>query len=535
MNKDHAILAAALTAAFGIAHAMIYRLYPWMTDDVWYSIHLYDYLEGIDTSFPWQGIVDTWVDHYLTDNGRLGNIILPFLLIAPKWISAAILGGFTALMAVLMQKFTPPGLQRGLGHIAMLVMSMLLITFALPWHERMFGICYGMNYIIPSAITLLILKIWLEERRTARHKWAGISLCLLLGFWHEGFSVPLGAGLGMALVTKRLWSWKRVWMIAAMLPGFIYLISSPGFFHDTSSQGLLPPLLHWAVVVKLHIPLIIYSLMLAAIAIKRHRLNLDPLAVIILTTGFVSMYINIHVLRGERPSWPSHLLASTGIIALCGNFLQNRIKRQPISWTILITIAVALLTAHFITVTAHTVTLRRGMESALAQLRRDPTATAFTVMEFPEQLPLIAWRKPTSDSWGAWNNHNLSLYFRAKHYNDKRFEKNVMIAPEPLRHARPDTGNPVPGGLPLREISGYMFVPDGTVLPSRLLVDFGPVKKITDIEYTPFVADDGKLYYMIIPRLSYFPYFFFRPKGYSDPARTDSQTMRYIFDLDKNP
>ena len=516
----------ALLAAFGAVHAVIYYLYPWMTDDVWYSYYLHDYLEGLDTAFPWQAILDTWTDHYMTDNGRLGNILLPLLLIAPKWIAATALGGFTAWIAAAMTRLAP-GRQRSLS---LLTLAMLLVSFALPWHECMFGICYGLNYIVPSALMLVAVRIWMETED--RHIYTGWLLCLVIGFWHEGFAVPLGTGLAASMIFFRsMRSWKRVGMIACLLPGFAWLVSSPGFFHDTESYGLFPPLLNWAVVAKLHVALIIYLILVCVDAMRQRRIKIDTITVITLGVALMSMYINVRVLRGERPSWPSHVMASAAIVALCGRMLPtswlNLTKRSLIA----IIAVIALLTVHFGVTIHYTLILRRGMDHAVDQLRADPHATAFTEITLPEQQPVIAWRKPMSEAWNPWVNHNLARYFRIKDALADRNEGNVMIAPEALRKAGPKAGHPVAGGTALREIDGHMFLPADKEAQTRYLVDLGVVKKITDVELLPFKADDGKTYYYVVPRLSYFPYFFFRPVSWHY-VENAPDALRYIFDIE---
>lgn len=516
----------AMLAAFGAIHAVIYYLYPWMTDDVWYSYYLHDYLEGIDTSFPWQAITDTWSDHYMTDNARLGNIILPFLLIAPKWIAATILGGFTAWIAAAMTRLAP-GKQWSLS---LLSLAMLLVTFAFPWHECMFGICYGLNYIVPSAFMLVAVRIWLEPGE--KHIYTGWLLCLVTGFWHEGFAVPLGTGLAASMIFFReLRSWKRAAMTACLIPGFVWLISSPGFFHDTESYGLVPPLQNWAIVAKLHVALIIYILLVCFKAIRQKHIRLSPLTVIVLGVALMSMYINVRVLRGERPSWPSHVIASAGIVAICARMLSTQwltLTRRSV--TAIIAVA-ALLAVHFGVTVHYTLILRRGMDRAVDQLRADPYATAFTKIIPPEQQPLIAWRKPMSEAWDPWNNHNLARYFRIKDSKTDKKEGNVMTAPEALRKAGPQAGKPVAGSTALREIDGYMFIAAAKDVPSRYVVDLGAVKKVTDVQLLPFTADDGNRYYYVAPRLSYFPYFFFRPVSW-DYLETASGALRYIFDIE---
>lgn len=76
---------------------------PKHADDYWFL------MEGLDKWFlkqgltdanaggdiikygiPWKEIKATWSYHYNFDNARLGNILVPFFLLLPKWVGSGL-------------------------------------------------------------------------------------------------------------------------------------------------------------------------------------------------------------------------------------------------------------------------------------------------------------------------------------------------------------------------------------------------------------------------------------------------------------
>jgi hypothetical protein len=222
-------------------------------------------LEGIDTSFPWQSIADTIAEHYKLDNGRLGNILLPFFLAIPRWIGATILG----LLVVAIAIYIPRIANKHQNSILLLLLSMALVTFTFPWHETMFTICFAINYIPPTLISLLILKLWIAPKK--RISYIAIPLCFVLGFWHEGFSVPLGVGMGMSMLCCNKWSWSRILAIAALLPGFVFLISSPGFFRYNHGSMIDSIISSAYAIIKYQIPIVIFIILYCISLIVQHK------------------------------------------------------------------------------------------------------------------------------------------------------------------------------------------------------------------------------------------------------------------------
>lgn len=75
---------------------------PKYLDDLWFLCSFGDWFRGngvdyptndinlFSTEFPWKEIQETWRDHYMYDNARLGNIIVVLFLLLPKWIGSLI-------------------------------------------------------------------------------------------------------------------------------------------------------------------------------------------------------------------------------------------------------------------------------------------------------------------------------------------------------------------------------------------------------------------------------------------------------------
>lgn len=69
-------------------------------------------------------------------------------------------------------------------------------TFIIPWRDCQFSVVYGFNYILPTALGIILLRLILNNDNVTHTSLFKIALCsFLFGWWHEGFSIPVIVGL----------------------------------------------------------------------------------------------------------------------------------------------------------------------------------------------------------------------------------------------------------------------------------------------------------------------------------------------------
>ena len=180
---------------------------PKYYDDYWYMWHLYPWFEtqGIlypenggnifSAGIPWQGIFDTWVEHYNEDNIRLPNMLVPVFLLFPKWIGSGLmvlLSGWTIVLVLKVSNID--------WHKSPLVPPVIFYwMFMMPWRDYFGALDYQFNYILSSWVALILLTFLHPDGRCAgKSEWnlkcAGVFLlAFITGICHEGIGVPFAA------------------------------------------------------------------------------------------------------------------------------------------------------------------------------------------------------------------------------------------------------------------------------------------------------------------------------------------------------
>ena len=207
-----------------IAHVLIYSFMPYTCDDYWYMTPFRDYFMGSDSSFPAESLWHCWSDHYQTDNIRLANIVFSFFLLLPKVLPSIICGLLVGVILWMSAKLCNIGSRNPL----LVAILALMLSFLLPWYEQMFSLCFAFNYIWASALTISLAYIYFYK-----DKQVGVVLSLLLGIivgaWHEGFSIPLLSGFMVyAFINRRMINRRHFAIMCGLVVGILWLLHAPG-------------------------------------------------------------------------------------------------------------------------------------------------------------------------------------------------------------------------------------------------------------------------------------------------------------------
>lgn len=477
---------------------------PRASDDYWYAFDFHDYLEGITQDYPWREIVDTWKRHYTGDNIRLANVLLPFLLLAPKWLAALIPP--LCMIAAARMMCAPWGFSRRMIPAQMLLM--FLLVFLLPWHEYLFTFCYSMNYVVTSLPAVLFVLAVVNPRR---HFVIGLASGVAVGFLHEGFGVAL---LCASATVALLWAredrelrLRRLALCLSLVPGLIFLLTAPGVARNfTARTDVFSP--HGILrVLKLHIPFFLFTaLWILALARRRWRQRaISPLGVIIVVASVVAIAMHVRYPRGYRTAWVAYLLCVWGLVWLYT--FMTPARWHTLTWRggSIAAILLAVLVWHYAVVVKYARVARDVHDSVERQYLANPSATAYADILTVERLPLIAWRSPQSNSWNEWERWCFTMYHTG---SDDRTQPVVNVVPEAMRTLSPLSGHLVPGSVEAREMDGYYFfrrpyMRDGEVLFTR----HGSLRKMCYFYHTPFRDINGEEWVFAVPQSSYFPSF----------------------------
>lgn len=492
-----------LTGLFVLAHWAIYALLPMMSDDYWYASAMMPWIDGTCSGIPWREMGATISTHFLHDNGRLGNILLVPLLMLPRWAGAIVPAVAVGWIVTGCCRFAHIGPRQ----LIWLTLTLCGISVMLPWFENLFVLCYGLNYIVPSAMSAWFVCHLVSEDRL---RGPAVANALLLGAWNEAFSLPLLAGgLMMAIMSQRPRRRQILRRCMLLVPGLLYLLMV--IAHVLATDTITPangsPLTMTIRFGKLQVPLLCLIILLAIEAIRTRdmRVLVRPWVILTLTAAMVALTLSVLVPRGERASTIIHLLSLMGIMRIGLRLAGPRWRVDNPRTLTAAALLAALLAWHYTAVVAMTARIHDAWRTIDLKARTTPGGPIFADIRLPEYSGLILWRKPTGVMLDRWNMTTLN---RAYPPGGPDAQPRSII-PDALRHIRPGDGTPVPGTSDVRTLEGWHFRPDDGRDTDYYSGKVGPFAKRVYFYAYPFRADDGGRYLFLYPQMSYFPTFFF--------------------------
>ena len=180
----YSIFVWTLIAVVSVGMGIMWIFTPESADDLWYRFEFDGYLrKGFDT-------LGTFIAQFSyriqRDNIRLANIL--FILQLPlrcEWLVGVFLAACWTAMWVYVRKLFDVMCARPISIAASICLAMCL----LPWEEYMFSHDFAINYVFPSAFTVISFYyfIQLAQRKNVRHIYAFYALVLIAGLSHHIF------------------------------------------------------------------------------------------------------------------------------------------------------------------------------------------------------------------------------------------------------------------------------------------------------------------------------------------------------------
>lgn len=489
----------ALTLISAVMFAVFFCAMPRYVDDFWFSQIIYGRRQtGLPVTL--HEIYETWAAHYLHDNARLANIIfVPFLLL-PKWcgsIIASLLWTYVLLRAPHISGIS-------LRSSPLIPLFLTLCAFALPWYDSIGAENYQFNYVIATAISVAAIGMFLSAPRYGH---AGVLLCFILGCvagaWHEGFGIPVAAGMASLYALRRKYrTVPTTAMLAGMAAGIIWIIAAPAFWHRLNKIGETGESLtgHTIFISALH-PL--FFLMLALLAIillnrQRRAAFLNGATLILLVSAVCSFVIHMFSTRPPRTGWWCEFASILLIIREFPVLLRHPWLRYTPRSVAAAALLSALTIAHLAVVDYYSVLIRHHFNRALEQHMRNPAQTIFADVVTEHDSPLLACLMPDFTLFVAQT--NLKFINECIHADD-----DLLFVPIPRELSEVDSlsGRPLGGNLNCRIYKGRIFMPTDSTgygeFPAE--VDFGFARRnnVRMCYYTFVSPRDGRRYAYLYP------------------------------------
>ena len=488
------IINIAVIALFIIALSLLFFLSPRTMDDYWFILQLRPWFESQNILPPveggnifhteglWEGIRQVWLDHYYTDNIRIGNLVAPFVLALPSPVARTV-SVLLLLYAVLsIFKLAKVDIKTS----PLVPVGVVSLMFFLPWAELLCLIDYQINYVWSSAFALWFLRnsAFGGQGNNKFGSWRLLFIFIvsvLFGAWHEGFSAPVFGAMVIMTILYHEWREPRFIIAeAGMLTGLLCLTLSPGMkermngaMSETLSFGTLD-LSHLVGYIETGI-LLAACLVLLILTCRKYlfaTLKKDTLSLFLLLTSLISLAIVIHTNIPGRGGWWCRISSIILLLHLSAKyFLASWATYNACRHKILIGI---LLLAGFIRFGAadyYACVFKHELDRYFEAYYRNPTSPVFGKVYEPKHISPLALYTP----FQRFPNTNLdyvSLYTRKL---DARMPGLSQVIPENLRNVTSYSGRSISHDLGIRIKDGYLFMPVQGPVPTiiALNADYG--------------------------------------------------------------
>lgn len=224
--------------------AVLYAQTPLYADDLWYLEGMKPQTSGFRA---FVACLHTVGRHWLHDTGRLANLICPpFLTLMPKWVYGIMIAAAIYVLIDYGRRISqapPLSVRAGLWLVA--------VVFAFPWLDCMLSVVFSLNYVLPAAMSAVLVWYLLQGVHGRRYGRAGTMWLSLLAFataWmHEGLSVPLAAAMAAYVLfgdRSRLGNVR--WPLVAFAAGCFAIFVAPAFWNRLGNvEGNLPRRTRW--------------------------------------------------------------------------------------------------------------------------------------------------------------------------------------------------------------------------------------------------------------------------------------------------
>lgn len=390
-----------------------------------------------------------WTMHYESNNGRLANLTAMVLMSFPKWIGSGIALGGWAYVLFASWRLAGVDWRKWSG----IPVSLALFGFLVPWRDHLGSLDFQCNYVYASAIAMLVLEYLKNENKS----WIpAFLMCLLLGAWHEGFAVPVGAGITVCMIRfPNLRIRKNFLALIGLFCGLLVVALSPGFQARLlmEKEGVTPI---WRIISTFETCLPYISALAIwgfCALLKPVKSDLCPRWWFVVTSGLASTLIVVVAEQTPRTGWWASLMAVDLLMLLSKRYLPQLRRGYSPSVGILSAIIFGLFIWHWVSVDISVMkireTFRTGINDWIQSDREDPV---FGKIQHQEESALIAGLLPDP------------RFFSRLRYTQEKLEEDTgsggfWIVPAELETVSVKTVVPVKGTGEIFEKGGWYFMP----------------------------------------------------------------------------
>lgn len=470
-----------------ISFAYCFFVYPVALDDYWF---LSDFKAGREAGGNVvDGLVNFWDWRIHYDNGRLANMIGIAFLLLPKWITAAISVIELLVSYLLMCRLA--GVTRRDFNAAALMAVFVAVGF--PWHDSIFTSVYSFNYL--WAVPLMLIAAVAALRATTTNCFLMFAGGVLLGGWHEIYSLPVLVALGIMMLAGFLqWRRDRVFLLAGLCVGLAWLMLIPAWSNRVGADVSLTPSSYMLVQLMYHFMgwLPFMSLWLICLCVKKWRkVVVDPVVMFVFIACLVIIGVQLTVLKA-RAGFPAFILSYIGLVRILRQVWQSAFIGNRMPASLIMTILLGLVAVHMAVVDVY----MKRMADELSAIKNvydrhtERPVTIFADITYDWEIPPFVLKKT------FFERHSHGWHYKC--YNMWSKLPLHHIVPASLKYYRAGMGDEIEGTADARLWNGYLVMPFKSRL-ATVWVSYGNDLRESDLSI--FHGADGGCYYFVNPSI----------------------------------
>ncbi len=219
---------ALLTLCVGLYYGVFAYFTPVMGDSLLFLNEIRQY-SGSAGGFDFEGWWRFMEYMRQTDNCRLDNAVCAAVIAIDNRIITAVTCALTAMLLSLGAWLL---FRRNLRATALFL---AVVVFLFPWREATMAFCNYMNTMLPAALTLVFISVFLNSRRRIL---LTAVIALLAGAVHEGYGAATLGGIALYAIARKGRFEGRQWiLIAAYALGWAFTVTAPGIWLRSLEQA----------------------------------------------------------------------------------------------------------------------------------------------------------------------------------------------------------------------------------------------------------------------------------------------------------
>ena len=474
-NINTIIFWAFFTIIIG-CYGFIYAVFPFSNDDWWFLSAIQEF-----------GLPGAIKFHFNFDNTRIATLFGTILLMEPRWISKTIfIFSFIFAIVIMLKLCNIKSNQwKSLSTLS------FFIWIAPMWEDAMFSHFFAFNYIVP--LPLLFGMIYLFQHPDKLPLWIGVLFGVLLGTWHESYTIVYVVGCILNLIVNpELRDKKRVILTTSVIIGGLWFTLFPVIYTRVSKISFDnlrykgPFLLYnWIYLIYLLIWLFCYFKIDRTISKK-------PIQLFALSSGIL-VFIAIYTAT-SRANMPGIFICCCAITVLLKQIFQN----SNINLKLILSLFLGIFTcSSMISASAETLFIKK-MSDTIAErfLKAEPQQKyAFGMIRYPWKASVLALRRPDPFIYLYGHRNWIWLY----NYTNN----NIMIVPEELQDYSAGKGVRISDNPDVRLWKGHIVSSNvNDTAYHHCHIDYGQRTEYTEIHRIIFNSNDGKPYVYMLPKRS---------------------------------